>query len=48
MALLRGRTSVSPAEVKAVLHPVLRHRLMPNYTATGEGVSMEKVIDSLM
>lgn len=48
MALLRGRVSVSPAEVKAVLHPVLRHRLIPNYTATGEGLSMERVIDSLM
>lgn len=48
LALLRGRVSVSPAEVKAALHPVLRHRLIPNYTATGEGVSMEKVIDSLM
>jgi len=48
MAMLRGRVSVSPAEVKSVLHPVLRHRLMPNYAATGEGVSMERVIDSLM
>lgn len=48
MALLRGRTCVSPEEVKAVLHPVLRHRLIANYTATGEGVSMEKVIDSLL
>ncbi len=48
MALLRGRVSVSPEEVKAVLHPVLRHRLLPNYAATGEGVSMESVIDSLM
>lgn len=48
MALLRGRYSVSPDEVKAVLHPVLRHRLLPNYRATGEGVTMESVIDSLM
>lgn len=48
MAVLRGRPSVSPAEVRSVLHPVLRHRLMPNYAATGEGVSMECVIDSLM
>ena len=48
MALLRGRVSVSEQELKLVLHPVLRHRLIPNYTATGEGVSMEKVIDSLM
>lgn len=48
MALLRGRLSVSPDEVKSVLHPVLRHRLIPNYTATGEGVGMGQVIDSLM
>lgn len=47
MALLRGKTCVSVQEVKAVLHPVLRHRLIPNYTATGEGVSMESVIDSI-
>lgn len=48
MALLRGRVSVSPEEVKSVLRPVLRHRLIPNYAASGEGVSMEQVIDSLM
>lgn len=48
MALLRGRLSVSPEEVESVLLPVLRHRLIPNYAATGEGVDMERVIDSLM
>ena len=48
MALLRGKSSVSPQEVRAVLHPVLRHRLIPNYAATGEGVSMDAVIDSLL
>ncbi len=48
LALLRGRSSVSHEEVKAALRPVLRHRLMPNYAATGEGVSMERVIDELM
>ncbi len=48
LALLRGRSSVSPEEVRAALHPVLRHRLMPNYAATGDGVSMESVIDELM
>lgn len=48
IAMLRGKFSVSEQEVKAVLLPVLRHRLIPNYTATGEGVSMVKVIDSLM
>ncbi len=48
MALLHGCLSVSPDEVRAVLHPVLRHRLIPNYVATGEGVRMEQVIDSLL
>lgn len=48
IALLRGHLSVSPDEVKAVLHPVLRHRLSPSYAATGEGISMEEIISDLI
>ncbi|MBT9449153.1 MoxR family ATPase [Akkermansia glycaniphila] len=47
IALLRGKTTVSMEEVKAVLHPVLRHRLILNYNATGEGIRVESIIDSL-
>ena len=47
LALLRGHPSVSMEEVKDALYPVLRHRLIPNYNATGEGIGVEQIIDSL-
>ncbi|MFR2288168.1 MAG: hypothetical protein ACLS9G_12290 [Akkermansia sp.] len=47
LALLRGQTSVSVEEVREVMRPVLRHRLIPNYNATGEGVSVEDILGRL-
>lgn len=47
LALLRGQTSVSLEEVREVMFPVLRHRLIPNYNATGEGVSVEDILSRL-
>ena len=29
------------------MRPVLRHRLIPNYNATGEGVSVEDILGRL-
>jgi MoxR-like ATPase len=48
LALLRGRESASLAEVKAVAPAVLRHRIIPNYNATGEGISVEDIIGHLL
>lgn len=48
LALLRGQTSVSLEEVRDVVRPVLRHRLIANYNATGEGVSVEHILDKLI
>lgn len=47
LALLRGQTAASLEEVRTVLKPVLRHRVIPNYNATGEGVTVEQIIESL-
>ena len=47
LALLRGQTSVSVEEVREVMRPVLRPRLIPNYNATGEGVSVEDILGRL-
>lgn len=47
LALLRGQTSASVEEVREVMRPVLRHRLIPNYNATGEGVSVEDILGRL-
>jgi len=38
-AWLQGRDYVSPADVQAVLHDVLRHRLLLTYEAEAEGVT---------
>jgi MoxR-like ATPase len=47
-ALLAGRLSVSPNDVKRVAMPVLRHRVLPNFAAEAEGVSIERIIDDLL
>jgi len=48
LALLRGRSTASVEEVRDVALPILRHRVIPNYNATGEGVSVENVISELL
>jgi MoxR-like ATPase len=47
-AWLHGRDYVDPEDVRAIVHDVLRHRLMLSYEAQGEGVSANQVIDSLV
>lgn len=47
-ALLRGKFSPDIEDVKAVALPILRHRLVRNYTAEAEGISMEQIIHKLM
>ena len=48
LALLRGRPSASPDEVRAVALPVLRHRIIANYNATGEGITTDQIIAKLV
>jgi MoxR-like ATPase len=48
LALLRGRDSASLEEVRAVAPAVLRHRIIPNYNATGEGIGVEAIIQHLL
>jgi len=47
-ALLAGRMVVSPNDVKRVALPVLRHRVLPNFAAEAEGVSVERIIEDLL
>ncbi|MCC5788211.1 MAG: MoxR family ATPase [Opitutales bacterium] len=48
LALVRGETAASVEEVKALARPVLRHRVVPNYNATGDGVTVDQIIDHLL
>ena len=47
-ALLNGRAHVTPEDIQALAQPVLRHRILINYRAEAEGVSVEKVIERLL
>jgi MoxR-like ATPase len=47
-ALLHGRAHVSVQDIKALAHPVLRHRILLNYKAEAEGMNVERVIDRLL
>jgi MoxR-like ATPase len=47
-AWLNGRDFVGPDDVQAVVHNVLRHRLILSYQAQAEGVNANKVIDKIV
>jgi MoxR-like ATPase len=47
-ALLHGNYSPDIANVQAVAKDVLRHRLLKNYKAEAEGISIEQIIEGLL
>ncbi|WP_337171598.1 MoxR family ATPase [Gemmatimonas aurantiaca] len=47
-ALLAGRPAVSPADIRRVAMPVLRHRILPNFAAEADGISAEPIIEALL
>ena len=47
-ALLRGNLQATAEDVRAVAHPVLRHRMVTNYTALADGITTDDVIDGLL
>jgi MoxR-like ATPase len=47
-AWLGGRDYVSPEDVQAVAHDVLRHRILISFEAEAEGVSSDGIIDELL
>jgi MoxR-like ATPase len=47
-AMLEGRFYVTTEDIKAVAHPVLRHRVITNFNAESAGISPDAVIDRLL
>ena len=47
-ALLNGRLTVAPQDIQRVIHPVMRHRVLPNFAAEAEGVTVERIIAELL
>ena len=47
-ALFDGRFAVGFDDVRAVVYPVLRHRILPNFRAEAEGITSEAIIAELL
>jgi len=47
-ALLSGRNHATVDDIRALVHPVLRHRILVGYRAEAEGVTVENVISRLL
>jgi MoxR-like ATPase len=47
-AILAGRYSATVEDVKALARPVLRHRVLPNFTAESEGITSGKLVDQIV
>jgi MoxR-like ATPase len=47
-ALLAGRNLATAEDVRAMVHPTLRHRVLVSYRAEAEGVTVEQVITRLL
>ena len=47
-AWLRGRGFVTPDDVRALAHPVLRHRVILSYEAQGRGIDADRIIDAIL
>lgn len=47
-ALLEGNSSASVEDLRQAAPPVLRHRVIPNYNATGDGISADDIVAHLI
>ena len=47
-ALTNGRYHVSFDDIRALAHPVLRHRVLTNFHAQSEGITSDTLIDRLL
>ena len=47
-AIINGKYSPDIEDVRAVAKPILRHRIIRNYKAEAEGMSVDNIIDELL
>ncbi|MBS1153295.1 MAG: family ATPase [Myxococcaceae bacterium] len=47
-AILAGRYSATVDDVRALARPVLRHRVLPNFTAESEGITSARLVDQIV
>ena len=47
-ALLCGRAWVAEDDIRAIAHPVLRHRMIPSFDAKLEGITNNRLVDGII
>ncbi len=47
-ALTSGRYHVSFDDIRALAHPVLRHRILTNFHGESEGITTDSIVDELL
>ena len=47
-AMLEGQVHVGTENVAAMAAPVLRHRIIPNFSATSEGLTSDDIIERIV
>jgi MoxR-like ATPase len=47
-AALDGRSSATCEDIKAVVHPVLRHRILTNFAAESAGITPDSIVDKIL
>src|SRR5437667_295855 len=47
-ALLHGPSHVQNEDVQALAYPVLRHRILTNFTAASEGITPDSIVDRII
>ncbi len=47
-ALINEKYSPDIEDVKAVAKPILRHRVIKNYKAESEGISIDQIIEKIL
>lgn len=47
-AVMNGRPLPSVEDIREIVHPVLRHRIVTNFNADADGVSTDDIIDMLL
>ena len=48
LALINGRTYVTPDDVKALRYSILRHRISLNFSVVADNVSVEQIVDAIV
>lgn len=47
VALMNGRTHVTPDDIKELRYSILRHRISLNFSAIADNITVEQIIDSI-